>query len=104
MPDDYTKTSPSPLKTPQTLYVRVTVEEFPPFPPSVKRLNYYTPPFPNRRRALLRSRAIQSHIPRPFQRQLLYDLTSQGRGYVPTQAATSLLSWTISGSFSPSPR
>lgn len=43
MPDDYTKTSPSPLKTPETLYVRVTVEEFPPFSlPSVKRLNYYT--------------------------------------------------------------
>lgn len=103
MPDDYTKTSPSPLKTPETLYVRVTVEEFPPLSPSVKRLNCYIPPFLNRRRALLRSRAIQSH-PASVPAGTPHDLTSQGRGYVPTQAATSLLSWTISGSFSPSPR
>lgn len=32
-----TKTSLSPLKTPETLYVRVTVEEFPPIPAQASR-------------------------------------------------------------------
>lgn len=60
MPDDYTKTPSSPLETPETLYVRVTVEDFPPVPSQRQVVELLHRPFPGAvAKPLLCSRTIQ---------------------------------------------